>query len=163
MFSDIHQLHKPQTPLQSKISVSIKADKVPVQLRQKALLARIDRDGKRHDAGGNFENGYITTTTNLFDGYTIVLDTIAPTIVPSPENARSRKELRFTVGDNFSGIDSYRAEVNGQWALIEWDPKNRLMVYRFDRTAVKGTNQFTLYLSDEKGNKKTYQTSFVLQ
>jgi hypothetical protein len=161
MFSEINYLHDPEVPLQNKIKVSIKASKLPQNLRSKALLVRVDRDGKRSSADGAFENGYVSTTTNLFDGYAIVVDTIAPVIKPSAQNSKSKTSLKFTVSDNLSGIDTYKGEVNGQWVLVEWDPKYNLMIYRFDDIAKPGKNKFTLSLEDEKGNKKTYSTTFT--
>jgi hypothetical protein len=161
LFSDIHYLHDAVVPLQTRIKVSVKASKLPQNLRSKALLVRIDRDGKRNSAGGSYENGYVSTTTNMFDGYAIIIDTIPPVIKPWGENLRSKSILKFTVSDNFSGINVYRGEVNGKWALVEWDPKNKLMIYRFDKVAQIGKNTFTLYLEDEKGNSTSYSTTFV--
>ncbi len=161
MYSDIHYLHDAEVPLQNRIKVSIKASNLPQNLRSKALLVRVNRDGKRSPAGGSYENGYVTGTTNIFDGYAIVVDTIAPVIKPWSSNSKSKSSLRFTVSDNFSGINLYRGEVNGQWALVEWDPKSKLMVYHFDKGAKPGKNSFTLFLEDEKGNKSMYSTSFM--
>ncbi len=161
MFSDIHYLQNAEVPLQNKIVVSIKAVNLPVNLRSKALLVRINRDGKRSPAGGSYENGYVTTTTNIFDGYAIVVDTIPPVIKPYAENSKSKIRLRFTVSDNFSGIAKYKGEVNGKWVLVEWDPKNKLMIYNFDSVAQQGKNTFTLSLEDDKGNKKVYSTTFT--
>lgn len=161
MFSEIHFIHDPEVPLHNKIKVSIKATKLPQNLYNKALLVRIDREGDRSPAGGSYENGYVTTTTNLFDGYAIVVDTVAPAIKPYPENSKSKTILKFKVSDNFSGISTYKGEVNGQWALVEWDPKNKLMIYRIDKDAKPGKNSFTLYLEDDKGNKSTYSTTFT--
>jgi hypothetical protein len=161
MFSEIHYLHDPVVPLQGKIRVSVKASKLPQNLRSKALFVRVDRDGHRSPAGGSYENGYVTATTNQFDGYAIVVDTIPPVIRPSVENIKSKTSLKFTVSDNFSGINSYKGEVNGQWVLVEWDPKYKLMVYRFDNVGQPGKNNFTLTLEDEKGNKSSYSTVFT--
>ena len=161
MFSEIHFLHNPEVPIHSKIKVSIKATGLPQNLQSKALLVRIDREGDRSPAGGSYENGYVVTSTNLFDGYAIVVDTIPPVIRPSSENAKSKTSLKFTVSDNFSGINTYKGQVNGQWALVEWDPKNRLMVYKFDNAAIQGKNKFSLFLEDEKGNKTSYSTTFT--
>jgi hypothetical protein len=161
MYSDIHYLHKAEVPLQNKIKVSVKASKLPQQLRSKALLVRIDRDGKRSPAGGGYENGYVSGTTNLFDAYAIVVDTIAPVIKPWADNSRNKTGLRFIVSDNFSGISAYRGEVNDKWVLVEWDPKNKLMVYNFDKVAQPGKNTFTLIVEDEKGNKAKYSTKFT--
>ena len=161
MFSAIHYLHDAEVPIHNRIRVSVKATDLPQRLRSKALLVRIDRDGKRNPAGGSYENGYITTTANIFDGYAIVIDTVAPSIKSWPENNKSKTSLKFTVSDNFSGISTYRAEVDGKWALVEWDPKNKLMVYHFDQVAVPGKNTFKLFLEDEKGNKSSYSTTFT--
>lgn len=160
MFSEIHFLHDPEVPIHSKIKVSIKASRLPQNLQSKALLVRIDREGDRSPAGGSYENEYVTTSTNLFDGYAIVVDTIPPVIRPSADNVKSKTSLKFTVSDNFSGINTFKGEVNGQWALIEWDPKNKLMIYRFDDVAQTGKNKFTLSLEDDKGNKSSYSTTF---
>ncbi len=161
MFSAIHYLHDAEVPIHNRIKVSVKASELPPHLHSKALLARIDRNGKRSPAGGSYESGYVTTTTNLFDGYAIVVDTIAPTVKPWVENSKSKTCLRFTVSDNFSGISLYKGEVNGQWALVEWDPKNRLMIYRFDQLVQEGLNTFKLLVEDEKGNKTTYSSTFT--
>jgi hypothetical protein len=134
---------------------------LPEKLRDKALISRVSKSGKRSNAGGSYGNGYVTTTTNVFGGYAIVVDTVPPVIRPSSENKKSRTGLRFTVSDNFSGISSYSGEVNGQWALVEWDAKNRLMSYRFDQMAQTGKNTFTLFLEDDKGNRTSYSTTFT--
>jgi len=160
MFSDIHYLHTAEVPLHNRIKVAIKAGRLPVNLRSKALLVHVDRDGKRSPVSGSYENGYISGTTNIFDGYAIVIDTTAPVILPYAENRKSTSALKFTVSDNFSGISSYQGEVNGKWALVEWDPKNKLMIYRYDQVAVPGNNSFTLKVEDEKGNITRYTTSF---
>lgn len=163
MFSDIHHLHSADVPLHSRIKVSVKATRLPQNLRSKAMLVRIDRDGKRSPAGGEYESGYVTSTTNIFDGYAIYTDTVAPVIKPWADNKKSNTSLKFTVSDNFSGIKVYRGEVNGEWVLVEWDPKNKLMIYRFDQVAQSGNNTFTLYLEDDKGNKSNYSTTFNRQ
>jgi hypothetical protein len=160
MFSDIHYLHNAEVPIHNRIKVSVKAYDLKQSLRAKALLVRVDRDGKRSSAGGSYENGFVTATVNVFDGYAIVIDTLAPVIKPYSGNANSKSSLRFTVSDNFSGISNYYGEVNGKWALVEWDPKNKLMIYRFDEITQPGKNEFILYLEDEKGNKSKYATTF---
>ena len=160
-FSDVHYLHSAETPIHSRIKVSIKPTKLPARLQSKALLVRIDKNGKRSPAGGSYDNGYVSTTTNIFDGYAIMVDTVPPIIKPWGENNKSKTSIKFTVSDNFSGIKTYKGAINGKWVLVEWDPKNKLMTYKFDMMIETGKNTFVLYLEDEKGNSSTYTTTIL--
>ncbi len=166
-YSALHLIHNPLTPLQQRITVSIKADSLPERLRDKALLVRI-ADGKRNPSDGTWKDGYVTGKTWYFGYYTIGVDTIPPKIkpVPPPYRPRSRKhhrqpqpkrtKLSFIITDNFSGIDSYRATINGKWALMEYDAKNDLLTYNYDNLLKHGKNSFRLIVTDEKGNKASY-------
>jgi len=157
-YSSRHVLHQPEIPLKGKITVSIKPDELPARLRPKALIARIDDKGHMSSAGGSYENGFVTTETNLFDAYAVVVDTIPPRIKPIKDQDKHKTSIKFTVSDNFSGIDMYYAEINKEWALVKWDPKNGLMVYQYDEMLKPGKNSFKLVLIDKKGNKAIYQT-----
>jgi hypothetical protein len=166
-FSAAHLLGDPLVPLQQRITVSIKADSLPVNLRDKALLVRVT-DGKRSPAGGSWKNGYVTAKTLFFGYYAIGVDITPPTIKPTPLpfKPRSRKhhrqpqpkrtKLSFIITDNFSGIASYRATINGKWALLEYDAKNDLITYNYDDLMKRGKNSFRLTVTDEKGNKASY-------
>lgn len=160
-YSALHGFCKPEIPMGKKMQVSIKADMVPARLRSKALLARYDREGVRHSAGGEYRDGFVTAETNLFDSYAIVVDTLPPSIQLLRDKQKIKKSIKFRVSDNFSGIDTYFAEVNGEWALVEWDPKNHLMVYWYDDLLKKGTNSFKLVLVDEKGNRSSFSSKIV--
>ena len=166
-YSGMHLLGDQLIPLQQRMTVSIKADSLPVSLRDKALLVMV-ADGKRTPVGGSWKNGYVTGKTWYFGYYTIGIDIIPPTIkpVPLPYRAHSRKQhhqpapkrtrLSFIINDNFSGIASYRATINGKWALMEYDAKNDLLTYNYDDLMRHGKNSFRLTVTDEKGNKASY-------
>jgi len=162
MFSDVHYIHDAEVPLQTRMKVSIKANKLPQRLRSKALLVRMDKSGKRYAVNAEYEKGFVTASTNLFDGYAIVVDTIPPTIKPLADKNKQKNSLSFRVGDNFSGISSYKGEVNGKWVLVEWDPKNHLMFYNYDKASPVGENTFSLVLEDQKGNRSSYKTTFTV-
>ena len=172
-YSAIHMLYDPLVPLQQRITVSIKADSLPVRLRDKVLLVRI-ADGKRNPSGGSWKNGYVTGKTWYFGNYSVGIDTIPPKIKPLSQGNKpySRKhhhhqpqpkgtKLSFNITDNFSGIDSYRATINGKWALMEYDAKNDLLNYSYDELLRPGKNSFRLTVTDEKGNKASYSKTIT--
>ncbi|MCK7542446.1 MAG: hypothetical protein MZV63_72030 [Marinilabiliales bacterium] len=73
------------------------------------------------------------------------IDTISPEIkvngFKDGIDLTGRKELKFYISDNFSGIGSYEGYIDDKWVLFEYDPKNNLILHRFDsRRITKGTD-----------------------
>jgi len=161
IYSAMHKLGSPEIPLHRKMKVAVKATTLPQRLRPKAMLARKDEDGRQYPAGGRYSNGFVEADTYLFDTYYIVVDTIPPRIQAMRSHQKNKQSLKLRVTDNFSGIGSYQATINGSWALVEWDPKNDLMEYKYDELLVKGKNRFRIDVTDEKGNKAHYSTTIT--
>jgi len=69
--------------------------------------------------------------------------------------------LRIEIKDDLSGIDSYRPTLNGQWILMEHDPKNNLLFYEVDERMQKGSNQFEIVVKDKCGNMNSYRAHLL--
>jgi len=80
----------------------------------------------------------------------------------SRKDYTERKEIRFTIRDELSGIGKYEGYIDNHWALFEYDPKNELLLYRFDETRIsrESVHELELYVSDQKGNTQLYHTTF---
>jgi hypothetical protein len=166
-YSSVQKIHDKFTPVQDYMTLSIKPRNLPEKLRSKALIVRINDDGKSFkSAGGKWEeNGYVTAKIREFGSYSISVDTIPPKIIPSqPEtfkNLAAQKKVKFTITDELSGISSYRATLNGKWILMEYDAKNDLLFYTIDDHLQAGENLFSLEVTDGKGNRKIYSTKLI--
>lgn len=66
----------------------------------------------------------------------------------------------FRISDNLSGIKTFNAMINGQWVLMEYEPKTGSLWHRFDELTARGKNDFVLTVSDMKDNLNTYRTVF---
>jgi hypothetical protein len=55
----------------------------------------------------------------------------------------------------------YKATVDGQWILMEYDLKKDLINYRFDDRVSKGKHEFRLEVTDDRGNQTVYERSFT--
>lgn len=162
LYSPRYKIHTPETPLQKKITVSIDAAKVPPAYTDKALIVSINpKSAKRSSVGGKYTDGKISAEAGEFGVFAVAVDTTRPSIRMIQQKATQAGSLRFTVSDNLAGIADYYGEVNGKWALVEWDPKNRLMIYRFDNLLQQGTNTFKLEVKDAVGNTAIYTTSIA--
>jgi hypothetical protein len=107
---------------------------------------------------------WITKLKDMGD-YTLERDSIPPKIVPSnfePNQWLSKfKFLKIKISDDFSGIKSYRGNINGEWVLFEYEPKGNLLTYDFsDKTFKLSKHKLELEVVDNVGNKSVYKTTF---
>jgi hypothetical protein len=103
--------------------------------------------------GGTWQNNRMNFFLREFGTYTLLTDTVPPTIAPVQVN---RYTARFKIRDNLSGIGSYEATLNGQWILMNYDEKTALVA---PEPLVKGqplAGTFILTVTDRSGNKTTY-------
>ena len=126
------------------------------------------KKGKVDDyEGGTWKDGYVQTRTRQFGEFAIMADTIAPKI--RPVNFKDGSDisglgfLKIKITDEFSGIKSYRALVDGKWVLFEYDAKNDLLTADISKLEVTaGVYQLEIQVIDDKGNVKSasYQLKF---
>jgi len=167
-FSPVQKIHDKFTPVHSNISLSIKPVNLPSELRDKALIVKID--DKRKDfisAGGTYERfGYVTTQIREFGNYSVAVDTIPPTVKAIKPQAfgkmSGQKKVKLTIKDELSGIAAYKGMINGKWVLLEYDAKNNLLIYVIDENLLPGKNTFLLEVRDGKKNRTYYSALFYL-
>jgi len=164
-FSSLHHLHFDYVPLHTWCNLNIWPDSLPLQLQDKALIAKVTKDGLFKSSGGEWVDGFIKTRIREFGNYCIVIDTIPPKIKPlnikDQKNIVNQQSLKIKITDELSGIKKYKGTLNDQWILMEYDVKNDLLIYRFDNYLQKGSNSFKLIVTDEKGNQSNYQAELI--
>lgn len=163
-FAAIHSVHNNRTPIHSRVTVSILANELPTDLRDKAFLAGVTDKGSIYSMGGEYSGGYISSRVRSFGKFTIAVDTTAPSINPLNvrRDMRGVSSLRFTVKDDLTGVSSYNAYIDGEWVLMELDGKRNLYVHEFDEeTGSPGEHEFRFVVEDGKGNKEEYTTTFT--
>lgn len=160
-YSLTHQVHNDLTPLFDSYRLAIKPTNLPTHLQAKALIASADRGSE----GGRYEDGWVVVNTRNFGNFYVTVDTIPPTItarnLSNGKNVAAQSKIDFTIRDNFSGIQSFNGYINDEWVLMEYDPKNRHLWHRFDRSLPKGKHRFKLVVRDWKDNETVYEASFI--
>ncbi|MDR0714013.1 MAG: M23 family metallopeptidase [Bacteroidales bacterium] len=166
LYSKVYHVHNTLTPLHKPVVIDISADSVPERLREKALLVRIDEKGRMSGVGGAFYNGSIVKSSLSFGNFAIAVDTVPPNVVPlnipKSKNMQGYRDIRIKITDSLSGIESYNGQIDGQWALFEYDAKKDLLSYTFDAVRLTRNTQHSLLLriTDAKGNETQYRSSF---
>jgi len=163
--SPFYHVGNKEVPVHLSYTLSIQSPSVDPGLRSKLLIISGNEKGETISAGGEYREGAVVAKLRSFGTYGVALDTIAPEIIPRGYRLRdytTRMELRFTIRDDLSGIGKYEGYIDNHWVLFEYDPKNELLLYRFDETRISrdSVHELELYVSDQKGNSQLYHTTF---
>ncbi len=111
---------------------------------------------QRNFIGGNWRNETISFGTRDLVTYTILTDTLPPKITPRETSASL---FRFKINDERSGIQSYRAELNGKFVLMRYERKKKLIWSEKLYPNIPFKGQFKLEVVDNANNKTTYTYS----
>jgi hypothetical protein len=70
--------------------------------------------------------------------------------------------INFEVRDSLSGIASFEGAIDNNWVLFESDPKNNLLIYKFDSKRLEKNQKHNLKLrvTDHKDNVSEFSCSF---
>jgi Peptidase family M23 len=167
LLSKVQQVHHSYVPVHKSYLLSIKTKPIPVRYQSKALVALIESGGKMSAVGGTWQNGWISANPRVFGDFGVVLDTIAPIIRPLGLKGKalvSPQKIAFKITDNLSGIEGYDCEIDGSWALFEYDAKTETISYAVDKKRLKTGRVHSLHVSvwDERKNKSEYKSEFSL-
>ncbi|MGM0612765.1 MAG: M23 family metallopeptidase [Bacteroidota bacterium] len=167
-YSKVHHLHNENTPLHKHSTLSVKVDRmVDNGLKDKLLLVRMDHRGRKHDEGGNWSKGWVSTSIRNLGKYVIMADTTKPRIralnIYSGKTINRNASIDFRITDDLSGIETYRGEVDGKWVLFQYYPSKNRLLYKLDEKLESGKHTLKLVVTDEKQNQATYKADFTIQ
>ena len=148
--SEIFKIGNPLNPLKKNITITLKPTN---NYSEKFSVYRIA--GRYNQfVGGSWVNGKITFSAREFGEFSILQDTVPPTITRISLNSGA---ARFRISDDLSGISYFEASINGQWLLMNYDSKIRtIWAERLD-SSMPLQGEFVLKVVDNAGNENTYQ------
>lgn len=156
-FSNIYQLHYPYVPLYKSFALRIKPDRpIPEALKDKLIFVCKDEKG---DVEGYtpalIKNGWAEAIVRSFGAYAIQTDTTPPELaalnIHEGSDLSHAKNIRFKIGDDKSGIHTYRAELDGKWLMFA--RKRNTIFYTFDNHCPPGNHILKMTLTDGVGNQ----------
>ena len=111
---------------------------------------------------GECQDSMFSFSTRQLGRYEWDVDSIAPVISPHRRHRTQQdsmlrvaagNELRFNLEDVGVGIDSFTAELDGEWILMRWDPKRERIWYDLgDRRHSTGTKQRLIIQAKDQSN-----------
>lgn len=161
---DTVRLHEPTLALDRSFTLSIDVADIPEAERSQLFIARLGaRDRAEYYNTYKRANTFSIRTRDL-GRYTLARDTVPPTI--RPKNFKPRqwlthyRYLSLEISDDLSGIAGYSATLNGEWILMEYEPKTRTLTYAFDdRTGSTPQCDLEVEVTDNVGNSTLYKAT----
>ena len=157
----IHRLHDKPVALHQRARLSLFLQHDTLADKRQYGVVRLQK-GRATWIGGTYRKGWIDAEIRELGDYTLRQDTQPPRITPlRPKQGGAARRLQFRLTDNLSGVERYRGEIDGHYALFEMDAKS-VITYRFDPDRLaRGKHQLKLTVVDACGNEAVHTETFV--
>lgn len=159
------KLHDYRTPIHKAITIGFDVSEYNDEDKEKLFIANKMPWGDLYYVNTKKKKNRFTAGIKSFGDYTLAKDEVAPTIIPL--NFRNKqwlsnyRYLKVKIDDELTGIDSYKATVNGKFILMEYEYKTKTLVHDFNDGVVTDTeNNFKLIVTDKVGNTSIFETTF---
>lgn len=107
--------------------------------------------------GGTWTGSSVTFKSKTLGKFTVLKDTIPPIITEKP---KLKNTVYFQIGDGQSGVGSFRATLDGEWVLMNFDHKRRLIWSELKDSEQQFQGNFVLEIKDKAGNAKTFTKKY---
>ncbi|NER15707.1 M23 family metallopeptidase [Spongiivirga citrea] len=166
--NDTTTLHTPIEAVHKNFSVLFDVKDIPKEEREQLFIASLSKSGIPIYHGTVKEENTFRTRTKTLGKYFLAKDTVPPTILA--DNFKDEqwltnfKYLKVKIGDDVSGIKSYKGTIDGQWVLFEYEPKKSMLSFNFNditlATTKKAKHKLKIVVTDNVGNNTTFESTF---
>lgn len=164
VLSDAYTIGNKSIPLHKSMDIKIKRFVEDKALESHTTLAMVSDKGALSYAGGKYHEGVVSLSTRSFGTYCIVADTTAPTITPQFTNGAdctSKRSISFRLKDNFAGVASYTATIDGKWVAIDFS-RGTASINLTDEGITGGIkHEIRFTATDSCGNSKTWRGTIL--
>ncbi|PZX13063.1 peptidase M23-like protein [Breznakibacter xylanolyticus] len=163
--SKIYSVGQRTIPLHQFITVNVRIPEALLPKVRYLCLAKVNGKSSAY-AGGVHKNGWLSARVRELGDYQLAIDSVAPAVTwhnAAPQgNYAGRKTLELIVKDNFSGIASFRCEIDGNWALFEYDGKTNRLICPLNRIPITKNKKHSLkvVVVDGLGNETVRNLAF---
>ena len=160
---DIHCIHNEETPVHLPYSIALIVDSTIEVDKEKSLICSLTDKNEYSCLPSEWHGDTLRAKAREFGDFGIVVDTIAPTLRTKHFKEDMTKEtfMSFLFEDTLSGESSYDAFVDGEWVLLEYDPKNKTLIHYFDGKISPGQHELLIVVKDLVNNEKRMKLEFV--
>ncbi|GGW31276.1 M23 family metallopeptidase [Arenibacter certesii] len=162
---DTVTIHNSKVAVHRNFTITFDVTDYSKEERDKMFIGRLDKNMTPGFSSTYKRGTTFSTRTRNLGTYTLAKDTIAPRI--SPKNFKDKQwltnynYLSLRIDDDLSGINTYTATLNGEWILMEYEPKTNTITYNFDDIILdKKQCDLEVIVTDNVGNSSTFNSTF---
>lgn len=162
---DTVTIHDETVAVHRNFTITFDVSKYSKQEQKQLFIARLDKKKEPRHYKTYKRNNTFSARSRTFGTFTLAKDTIPPTI--KPRNFKEKqwlsnyRYLSLGISDDLSGIKTYNATLNGEWILMEYEPKTKTITYNFDdKIAGKTQCDLKVVVTDNVGNSTTFEHTF---
>jgi len=158
-------VHQPDIPVNRKFLLSFNINKYPSIKKDKLYIAYLNGYKGSYYIKTEKKDSILFTRTKKLGKFVLKQDLNAPII--KPINFKNKQWLsnyhflKVMITDKQSGIKKYVAKIDGNWILMEYNPKKGMLTYNFNDIRLKGSKHlFTLKVTDNLNNSAEFSSTF---
>ena len=163
--ADVYRLTLDAVKLHTGAELQIGVRQQSMADSTKYYIARVGKDGRKSSVGGTNVEGFMKARVLQLGTFTVEVDTVPPTIKPvNVQQWPKLGKVTLQAEDSQTGISSYSATIDGQWALLgKPNSVNNHLVLELDPAHVTKGKRHVLLVTvvDGCGNETTEEFSFV--
>lgn len=161
----IAKIHPKTIPLDDYFTLTFDVSTYSEKEKNQLYIANIDYPKYPRYQYTRKKDSTFFTTTKYLGNYTLSTDNQIPKIqllhVKDGEWISNSETLKVKISDIGSGIDTFRATLNDEWILMEYNHKTGILTYDFsDKILVGSKHLFKIVVYDNVGNTNELSATF---
>lgn len=161
----VAKIHRPTIPLDKSFTLTFDVSKYSETEKQVLYIANLEYPKYPRFQNTRKKDSTFYTTTKTLGNYALVTDKQKPEIkllsFKDKQWISKHKVLKVKILDSGSGIKDYSATLDGEWILMEYNHKKKIVTYNFsDKNLVGYKHVFKIMVSDNVGNTNTLSATF---
>jgi murein DD-endopeptidase MepM/ murein hydrolase activator NlpD len=161
----IAKIHTPTIPLNKSFTLTFDVSKYSETEKEQMYIANLEYPKYPRYYNTRKKDSIFFTTTKTLGNYTLLFDKENPKIkllyFKENQSLESSKTLKVKISDDRTGIKNWRATINDEWVLMEYNHKKGILTYNFnDKKLVGNKHIFKLVVEDNVGNTNEVSATF---
>lgn len=161
----VAKIHTPTLPLDKSFTLTFDVSNYSEEEKKQLYIANVEKPTYPMYQFTRKKDSSFFTTTKILGKYALRSDTLKPSVsllhFKDKQWISRLNTLKVKISDKGSGIKDYRATIDGEWILMEYNHRKKIATYNFNDKKLSGSKHiFKIVVSDNVGNTNTLSATF---